>query len=82
MFEVPSVTGPSSKLAKNRLTTLLGAHGLMARIQWLIKPRPSLAPRFRSRASVQPHARPPVSLRRANPLEHRSEESKHQFFGT
>src|SRR5262249_12717020 len=26
-------------------------------------PRPSLAPRFRNRASVQPHARPLVSLR-------------------
>jgi hypothetical protein len=27
MFEVPSVTGPSSKLAKHRLTTLVGANG-------------------------------------------------------
>ena len=37
--------------------------------EWsLINPRPSLAPRFRSQASVQPHATPPVSLRPANLL--------------
>ena len=34
----------------------------------LINPRPSLAPPFRSRASVQPHARPLVSLRPADRL--------------
>src|SRR5579859_8125469 len=39
------------------------------RSSWsLISPRPALAPRFRSRASVQPHARPPVALRPASLL--------------
>ncbi|MCU1252249.1 MAG: transcriptional regulator [Edaphobacter sp.] len=39
------------------------------RSSWrLINPRPPLAPRFRSQASVQPHATPPVSLRPANLL--------------
>src|SRR6478609_8239226 len=36
--------------------------------QSLINPGPPLAPRFRSRASGQPHARPPVLLRPANLL--------------
>ena len=40
-----------------------------SRSSWsLITPRTSLAPRFRSRASVQLHARPRVSLRPANLL--------------
>ena len=39
---------------------------------WLINPRSSLAPRFHSRANVQPHARPPVSTSaRRSPFEHR-----------
>jgi hypothetical protein len=42
-------------------------HSTHKRSSWrLIDPRPSLAPRFRSRASVQPHARPPVSPLPAN----------------
>src|ERR1700681_3565923 len=59
------------------LTTVVGADGENSvasdDLGWLINPRPSLAPQFHSRASVQPHARPPVSLRPANLLLNTSE---------
>src|SRR5215467_13811327 len=49
--------------------TLLWNHFTHNRSLWrFINPKPPLAPRFRSRASVQPHARPPFSLRPASLL--------------